>query len=74
MGEDGSGDPLAKTPLVQRLWATCHDQSKSVSSRSPWVKDMCVSVLFLGEHDPGKKRYLRPSILSETRHKLAALL
>lgn len=44
-GSDGRGwrrgDPLTQTPLVQRLWATCHDQSKSVYSRSPWV-DTCV--------------------------------
>lgn len=35
------GDPLIKTTLVQRLWATCHTQSKSVYSRSPLV-DRCV--------------------------------
>lgn len=76
MGEDGGvGDPLTKTPLVQRLWATCHNQSKSVYSGSPLVdRCVCVAVLFLAQPDPRKKHYLSPSVLSEARHKLATLL
>lgn len=76
-GSDGRGwrrgDPLTKTPLVQRLWATCHDQSKSFF-KEPLGGQMCVSVLLLAQHNPRKKHYLSPNILSETRHKLATLL